>query len=78
LEKVFYKDLFENERRKEKFCSLDKLGSNRECLKFDKVGKHSSSTKQAPLIIINTVHHIKKMHCQQFTLKYITLPYQVL
>ena len=24
------------------------------------------------------MHHIRKMHCQQFTLKYITLPYQIL
>jgi len=51
--------------------------SNRECLKFDKVGKHSSSTK---VITANnlSMHHTLKMHCQQFTLKYITLAYQIL
>jgi len=24
------------------------------------------------------MHHIRKMYCQKFTLKYITLPYQTL
>jgi len=24
------------------------------------------------------MHHIRKMHCQQFTLKYITMDYQIL
>jgi len=47
--------------------------SNRECLKFDRVGKPSSSTIITANNFINTVHHIKKMYCQQFTLKYITL-----
>jgi len=42
--------------------------SNRECLKFDKVGKPSSST-----IITANIHRIRKMHCQQFKLIYITL-----
>jgi len=50
--------------------------SNRECLKFDKVGTHTSSTK---IIIFSnlSMHHIRKMHCQQLT-KYITLGYQIL
>jgi len=45
--------------------------SNSECLKFDTVGKPSSST----VITANnyTYSNIRKMHCQQFTLKYITL-----
>jgi len=39
-------------RRKGKFSSIDRLeqNNNRECLKFDKIGKHSSSTK---IIIVN-------------------------
>jgi len=53
--------------------------SNRECLKFDKVGKRSSSEK---IITVNNYqcisHHIGKMRFQQFTLKYITLDYQIL
>jgi len=50
--------------------------SNRECLKFDKVVKHTSSTE---IITANkSIHHIRKMHCQHFTLKHITLSYQIL
>jgi len=51
--------------------------NNRECFKFDKVVKHSSSTE---IIAANnsSIHHIRKMHCQQFTLKYITRAYQIL
>jgi len=51
--------------------------SNRECLKFDKVGAHSSSTK---IIAVSnlSMHHIRKIHCQQFILKYITLGYQII
>jgi len=39
--------------------------SNRECPKFNKVGKPLSSTITVVLIII---HRIRKVHCQQFTL----------
>jgi len=41
----FIKDLFRNERRKENAVQCTDWDSNRECRKFDKVGKHSSSIK---------------------------------
>jgi len=45
--------------------------SDRECLKFDKIGKPSSST----IITANNYYQyiIRKMHCQQFIFKFITL-----
>jgi len=47
LERVFIKDLFENELEDEKENSVQwtDWNSSLECLKFDKVGKHSISTK---------------------------------
>jgi len=39
--------------------------SNPECLKFDKVVKHSSSTEI--ITANNSIHHIKKIYCQQCT-----------
>jgi len=58
---------------KEKFHWTDR-DSNRECLKFDEVDKNSCSTK----LLILSMHQIRKMRCQQFTLKFITLAYQIL
>ena len=51
--------------------------SDRECLKFNKVGKHLSSTK---IITANNYQCIISGKCtaKQFTLKYITLACQIL
>jgi len=68
LERVFIKDLFENERRKRNFSSVDSdREQSRQTFKFNKINY---------CYIINA--SITKMHCQQFTLKYITLAYQIL
>jgi len=73
LERVFIKDLFENVLKvkdvKEYSVKWTHWDSNRECLKFDKVGKPSSST--IITAIINTSYQENAL--QQFTLKYITL-----
>jgi len=56
---------------KEYLVKWKRWDSVRACLKFDKVGKPSSSTIIAADNL--SIHRIRKMHRQQFTLKYITL-----
>ena len=43
--RVYIKDLFEKEKPNGKSVQVTDWDSNRECHKFDQVGKHSSSTK---------------------------------
>jgi len=52
--------------------------SNRECLKFDKVGKHSNSTKIIMVLLIIIIASYHENALFQFTLKYITPAYQIL
>jgi len=77
--------MFENERRKGTFSSMDMYfnvtdwDSNRECLKIDKVVKHSSSTEiiAANNYIINASHQENALSASHIKIHH-TIAYKIL